>query len=433
MKKIIIITLTLFVSIFLFACNKVEKPSVADNTEHFDTITKTLTLTKDYQGKSFLTDGIGSATVEAYTDGDTTRFRLPEGQSIAVRYYAIDTPESTGNVEKWGKAASTFTKNQLKKASEVVLEATSDKAQHDSYGTRWLGYVWYRESANDSFKCLNLELVENGYTYNKGMNTDDYPYDSYFQRAEDFARSIKLRVHSELDDPDFSDEPILLTLHELVEDLKNTDDCQYYNLETEAGSKVQFEAYLESFSESSSGTVTFIAAELYDGNKYTINIFGNYTSKAESQMPVGHLYQITGRVNKYNGQFQISDISYNPIYPSTTKPIQMNYFVTFNSNLKYVSQYVNTLYTDITVTEIVSNDGDNLIIKGTANQRIKKQGVEQLKEPALELQLVIPKSISNYDEIEVGKKLRLQAYQFVADSNEFTLLANSTIRISDDN
>ena len=74
-----------------------------------------------------------------------------------------------------------------------------------------------------------------------------------------------------------------------------------------------------------------------------------------------------------------------------------------------------------------------MIIKGTANQRIKKQGVEQLKEPALELQLVIPKSISNYDQIEVGSKLRLQAYQFVADSNEFTLLANSTIRISDDN
>ena len=430
MKKIIIIAITLFLSIFLFSCNKVEVPSYANNTEHFDSITKTLTLTKVYEGKSFLTDGIGPATVEAYTDGDTTRFRLPEGQSIAVRYYAIDTPESTGSVEKWGKAASNFTKAQLKGASEVVLEATADKAQHDSYGTRWLGYVWYRESADVSFKCLNLELVENGYTYNKGMNTSDYPYDAYFVKAENFARSIKLRVHSELDDPDFSDEPVVVTLHELVEDLKNPVDPSYYNTETESGSKVQFEAYLESFSESSSGTVTFIAAELYDGTKYTINIFGNYSSKPESQMPIGHLYQITGRVNKYNGVFQVSDISYNPIYPSTTKPIQMNYFVTFSTNFKYSSQYVNTLYTDITVTQVVGIENGNLIIKGTANQRIKKQGVEQLKEPALELQLVIPTSISNYDKIEVGNKLTLQAYQFVADSNEFTLLANSTIRIS---
>lgn len=433
MKKIIIIVLTLFVSVFLFSCNQVEKPSIADNTEHFDTITKTLTLTKAYEEKSFLTDGIGPATVEAYTDGDTTRFRLPDGKSVAVRYYAIDTPESTGSVEKWGKAASNFTKNQLKGASEIVLEATADKAQHDSYGTRWLGYVWYRESANASFKCLNLELVENGYTYNKGISTSDYPYNAYFVRAEDFARSIKLRVHSELDDPDFSDEPIVLTLHELVEDLKNTVDPAYYNIETESGSKVQFTAYLESYSESNSGTVTFIAAELYEGTKYTINIFGNYTSKPESQMPVGHLYQVTGRVNKYNGVFQVSDISYNPIYPSTTKPIQMNYFVTFSSTMKYTTQYVNTLYTDITVTEIVGVENDTLIIKGTANQRIKKQGEEQLKEPALELQLAIPTTVNNYDKIEVGSKLTLQAYQFVADSNEFTLLANSTIRISANN
>ena len=425
MKKIIILILAILVSVMLVSCgnneNGGETVTVADNTEHFDTITKTLKLSKTYtEESSFLTDGIGIGVVEAYTDGDTTRFLLKStGESIAVRYYAVDTPESTGSVEKWGKAASNFTKNQLKGASEVVLQATKDRAEHDSYGTRYLAYVWYRESSDVDFKCLNLELVENGYSYNKGMNTSDYPYDSYFQKAEDFARKIKLRLHSSLGDPLFSSDPVDMTIHEF---LANPE--AFYNVETESGSKVKFTAYLAKLSESHSGTITFIGSELFEGKIYSLNIYGNYTSKPESQMPLGHLYEVVGIVGKYNGAYQITDINYSPIFKSTTHITQYDYFVTFNSSVKYIDQYSDTLYSDITVTE-VSVEGDTYVVKGTANQN----SVRGYLETALELTLIVPKTVSGSDHIQVGSKLACQAYQFVANSKEFTLLANSSLSI----
>src|SRR5699024_7289229 len=91
-------------------------PQIADNTEYYDAITKTLKLTKQFEGKSYLSDGIGRATLELLTDGDTTRFTLEQGDSINMRYYSVDTPESTGGVEKWGKAASNFVKEKLSAA-----------------------------------------------------------------------------------------------------------------------------------------------------------------------------------------------------------------------------------------------------------------------------------------------------------------------------
>ena len=133
MKKIIsvlAVVLVLAASIVLGAC----QPKIADNTEYYDKITKTLKLTKSYEGKSFITDGIGPATLDAHTDGDTSRFRLAEGGTINMRYYQIDTPESTTGVEKWGKAASLFVKDKLTTATEIVLEATTVPASTETYG-----------------------------------------------------------------------------------------------------------------------------------------------------------------------------------------------------------------------------------------------------------------------------------------------------------
>ena len=129
-KRIVFLVLALLVCLSLFACNG-DGPQVADNTEYYDAITKTLSLNKEYEGKSFLSDGIGNATVDAFTDGDTVRFKLASNEIVIVRFYQVDTPESTSSVEKWGKAASLFTKERLSSATEVVLEATGPKAVHD--------------------------------------------------------------------------------------------------------------------------------------------------------------------------------------------------------------------------------------------------------------------------------------------------------------
>ena len=54
-------------------------------------------------------------SVHIYIDGDTTHFNVPEsvmeGVILKARYLAINTPESTGRIEPWGKAAYNFTKD----------------------------------------------------------------------------------------------------------------------------------------------------------------------------------------------------------------------------------------------------------------------------------------------------------------------------------
>lgn len=418
MKKFFAILIASLLIFTLGACGNTSY--IADNTEHYDDITKTLKLTKSYEGKSFLTDGIGKATVISYTDGDTTRFRLEQGEDIIIRYHSVDTKESTGDVEKWGKAASNFTKEQLKKATEVVLEATAERAEHDSYGVRYLGYVWYRESEGANFKCLNLELVENGYSENTGVNTSKFPYYEYFDKAQKFAESIKLRLFSDLEDPLFTTDPIPITIKMFRE---NPDE--YYNSETDSGSKVIFTAYLESLNVSSSGTYTFVASELDENNaKYSINVYAGYTSAAASRMPLGHLYVIVGRVAKYSGAYQISGISYSPIYENETHVVQYKYFVTFNSGVSYIAQYSATLYSNITVTEVEVVD-NTIKFKGN----VQKATSSGLDDEVLTFSFSVAKPEDYNDAIQVGTVISTQAYQFVANSGEFTILEYSKLSI----
>lgn len=424
-KRILIFILALVFSFALFGCNNSKEPTkegyIADNTEHYDDITKTLKLTKSYEGKSFLTDGIGSATVDAYTDGDTTRFLLAQGDVIVIRYYHIDTPESTSNVEKWGKAASTFTKKALQSATEIVLEATESRAVHDSYGTRYLGYVWYKTEGSD-FKCLNLELVENGYTENKGINTSDYPYYSYFDKANKFAKSIKLRLYSDLDDPLYSTEPVDMSLKEFYD---NTD--LYWNEDTESGAKVRLVAYLESLYISNSGTYTYTAKQVdpETGKTLKINVYAGYVSSPASKMKLGHLYEIFGNVQNYYDNFQISGVLYDTIYEGQkgyTTVIQKDYYLTFDSSINFITQNGTTLYSDVTVTE--SNlEGTTLTIVGTA----KQNSINGYKEDnfTYTFKVEVPNGFNN--DFTAGTKFSVSAYQLEAKSGILKIFNYSDI------
>ena len=213
MKKIISILIAVMLLCGCFACFAACGP-VADNTEHYDTITKTYKLTKDYQGKSFLTDGIGEVTVAKYTDGDTSNFFLKtDTQTITLRYDGINTPESTGQVEKWGKAASNFVRARLQDAVTVVLDANGGKATQEGHG-RYLGYVLYNTADDPQLRNLNLELVENGFSANNVSPTE--PFYDYFRKANNFAKSIKLRWYSSKADPLFSEQAIEATIKDKI-------------------------------------------------------------------------------------------------------------------------------------------------------------------------------------------------------------------------
>ena len=66
-------------------------------------------------------------TVKSYVDGDTTHFYVPtdvmENGVLKGRYLAINTPESTGKIEEYGKKAAQFTKERLSSATSIIIES----------------------------------------------------------------------------------------------------------------------------------------------------------------------------------------------------------------------------------------------------------------------------------------------------------------------
>ena len=426
MKKPIKILSLLLIVVFCLAIFAACNGQTIDKSKFYDDVAKTLKLTKSFEGKSFLTDGIGRATLISPTDGDTSRFQLESGEDIAVRYYQIDTPESTGNVEKWGKAAALFVKERLLSATEIVLEATKSKAEKDSYGTRYLGYVWYKTAEYPQFKLLNLEVVENGFSRNQGNVSSSYPYNDYFAKAEKFARENELRLFSEDEDPLYSTKPQDVTLKEFYE---NTD--LYYNPETESGAKIRFTACLVDLKVSNSGTYTY-TAEWYDeaGERYTINIYAGYSSSTASRMKLGHLYTIIGSVAKHYGDFQVSGILYDDIYGSTrpdeyTNPVQSNYFLRFDSDRAWQTNESMNLYGDVTVVS-ATLEGTTLTIVGQANQKIQSGYKDEAVEFTFKVE--VPANYSNT--IQVGDTFSTYGYQYEARSGIITILNYSHIALN---
>ena len=419
MKKLIsfAVCLMLAFTLCLTACTG-GTGKVADNTEHLTAVTQKCKLTKTYEGKSFLQEGIGEAVITRFVDGDTMAVNLPvDDVTVMLRFHSVDTPESTGGVEKWGKAASLFVKDQLSKAEKVVVEATAVPAEKDSYGTRWLAYVWYRQSASEPFKNLNLELVENGYSLNKGIDTPKFPYNSYFKQAENAARAIKLRLFSEKEDPLYSTDPVDVTIKDILE---NTE--QYYNAEFDSGSKVRFSAAITDIIKSPTGTTTFVATYFdEEGKKYEIDVYAGYASASASQMPVGHLYRVVGTIQMHNDKLQVSGITYNAIFGESnmeyTHPTQRNYYLTFDSTVTYRSNYSATLYTDVTVVSSSVENG-TLTIVGTAYKRTK-DGQEETPTTFTFNVAVAEGYVNNFVE---GDTFSVRGYQYIKDSGIITII-----------
>ena len=145
-------------------------------------------LDKDYENKSFINDGIGEVTLIRNIDGDTAWFKDSTGVEFKLRFYAIDTPESTIENDPWGKAASLYTARALTSAKTIVLEREENHIM-DMYG-RYLGYVWV------DGVLLNLELVEECYTYAAASSSK---YSMYFYDAAINAQLTGRRIYGEID------------------------------------------------------------------------------------------------------------------------------------------------------------------------------------------------------------------------------------------
>ncbi len=167
----------------------------------------------DYQGKNFYTDGIAKVDLYSGIDGDTSHFKqvdFPREELIKSRYYGIDTPESTGTVEPFGKKASKFTTTKLEEAKTIVVTSTTIDSyvapETDSTGTRYLSLVWVSDKENCPYNelvLLNLWVVQEGLSLVK--NLDKFPeFKETFMAANQQARDFKLNLFSGEPDPDYN-------------------------------------------------------------------------------------------------------------------------------------------------------------------------------------------------------------------------------------
>ena len=172
-----------------------------------------VSLNLDYENRDFYVDGIGQFDLKTAIDGDTAHFTplkdtLNKG-TMKARFYGIDTPESTGKVQQYGKPASNFTKEKLKEAAAngtIVISSAQDdygEPNPDSTGSRYVSLVWInltkKNAPKEELILLNLWIVQVGLSWVK--NVQSMPqYADTFYAAEEQAKTYKLNLHSGQDD-----------------------------------------------------------------------------------------------------------------------------------------------------------------------------------------------------------------------------------------
>ncbi len=216
-SKLLILLLALIMIVGCFAaCDPSEEPSVTPSNTPTETPTENPTENKptepefiDYAAQVKFDPNSGRAvakvTVHAAIDGDTTHFNVPtsivSSGILKARYLGINTPESTGIIEPWGKKASNYTKETLAKATSIYIESDNDKWNVDSTGGRYLVWVWYKTDDMAEYRNLNIEILQQGLAF--GSNAADNAYSEYTMGALNQAKNLKLYVFSKAKDPDF--------------------------------------------------------------------------------------------------------------------------------------------------------------------------------------------------------------------------------------
>ena len=187
----------------------------------------------DYVGKDFYVDGVGQFSLKTAIDGDTAHFTpaVDSGNvgTMKARFFGIDTPESTGKVQEWGKPASKYTKQMLEEADlkgTIVVSSAQDSygpPEPDSTGSRYVSLVWInltkKNAPKDELQLLNLMIVQEGLSWVK--NVQSMPqYSDTFYAAQRQAEDYKLNMHSGEKDPyfnygDYKDASLLDIKHEI--------------------------------------------------------------------------------------------------------------------------------------------------------------------------------------------------------------------------
>ncbi len=261
-------------------------------------------------------------TVRLYVDGDTTHFdpvknstltNYHEGDFdesegyIKARYLAINTPESTGTIEKWGKTASNFTRSKLESATSIIVESDDSKWNFDSTTShRLMLWVWYKPQGESEYKNLNLEILQNGYAL--ASSTANNRYGEIAMNALKQAQAQKLHVFSPastVDENFFEGAAAEMTIKYLRCHLE---DYLQKSVRVQGVIIAEFNnsVYLEDFDPETG---------LYFG----MNVYYGFNAPAALSkiLTIGNRVEIVGKVEYYEagGTYQIAGITRNEYHP----------------------------------------------------------------------------------------------------------------------
>ena len=287
--------------------------------------------------------------IKSYIDGDTTHFYVPTSVSasgiLKARYLAINTPESTGKIEPWGKKASAFTKEKLMSATSIIIESDDTNWNLDSTGDRHLVWVWYKTADSESYRNLNLEILQNGLAL--ASSSAENRYGDTCMNAINQAKKQKLNVWSGKSDPDFFyGDALPVTIKHLSSNI-----ALYDNM------KVAFEGvvarnhdqtlYVEQYDPE---TDMYFGVTCY----YGWNLIGTGLDIVKE----GNLIKVVGSVQYYTeGEtWQISDLKYVEMRPNDANNVQLISTGHSAANILTTADTLKNAKTDIEVFESLDDD-----------------------------------------------------------------------------
>lgn len=371
-----------------------------------------------------------------YVDGDTTQFTSYNGNyTVKVRYLGVDTPESTSEVEEWGRSASLFNKSILKKAKYVIVQSagsakTGKRAPADLDGyQRSLAYVWYSNEDNptkESFRNLNLELVYNGYS---GFNapSDDMKEDFYnaFSNAYAIAQEYKKHRFSDEKDPNYDYNPAqVLPLDMLYDETYYVD---HFDPETNESLGTYSSFCDDKTWYSFDGYVTRVVggSAFYIQNKIGDNYYGLYvfTLRTYEPVQVGNWLRVTGVLDYYSGMYELKGVSYS-------------FFNHEDKDIKYLDENGNptedvTKVKKETVTPIKATSKDIYDLKyPSCLVELVGDGTESDKNKGL----IFQKASNSYGDITYGGTQEVntynEAYPFYNTDNSMVLFGRYGVNSS---
>ena len=306
-----------------------------------------------------------------YVDGDTTHVETANLQyTVKIRYLSIDTPESTSEIEEWGLSASNYSKYiysgetkyldtirstfsatdlaSIKSGVTSLILVSQEMTKNIDTATvadlkigsedegpyhastdgnqRNLAYVWYSTVQNpkkSDFRCLNLEMVYQGFSIGVGSSDDTSPYYfKMFNAAYLSAQANKRHLHSSMVDPNYyyyegyteREQIDELSLARLYSSARADSDIKYYPESSFCDKKTLYR--VKGYVTRKVGTSFYMQSkpsytreEVLEGKALGIYVF----TYSETRIKPGDYVEVVGAISSYGGTFQIQGISYHDI------------------------------------------------------------------------------------------------------------------------